>query len=99
MGDSILVQYLGSEAKTFSRESGFVVCKEHCELRDFMLTLTNRAFPSRSTRYEDVPDIRLLKPARIRDCSSNGELADYDATIRKICHETTKRVDSSELSS
>ena len=61
MGDNIIVQYVGFEAKPSVREYTFSVRETSNEPRDFTLTITNEAFDSHRARYQDAPDICSLR--------------------------------------
>jgi hypothetical protein len=85
---SILVQYIGFESKTLVREYTFSVRAEDSEFRQYTLTIAHEAFASRRARYQDAPDICLLKlrrelataenhPAATHFSVSDMELADY----------------------
>ncbi len=57
MSNSILMQYVGFEAKALVREYRFTVREAACDPRDFTLTIPNEAFHSHRVRYQDAPDI------------------------------------------
>ncbi|HEX2712897.1 MAG TPA: hypothetical protein VHM88_11915, partial [Candidatus Acidoferrales bacterium] len=62
MGDNIIVQYVGFEAKPSVREYTFSVRETSSnEPRDFTLTITNEAFDSHRARHQDAPDICSLR--------------------------------------
>jgi len=61
VGDNIIVQYVGFEAKPSVREYTFSVRETSNEPRDFTLTITNEAFDSHRARYQDAPDICSLR--------------------------------------
>ena len=64
MSDTILVQYVGFEARALVREYTFQVRHAMDELREFTLTIANEAFDSHRVRYQDAPDVCSLKLQR-----------------------------------
>jgi hypothetical protein len=58
---NILVQYMGFESKTDSREYRFSVKDASEEAREFTLTIENEAFVSHRVRYQDAPSICSLR--------------------------------------
>ena len=70
VGDNVLVQYLGFEAKSLVREYTFIVREASNEPREFTFTVANEAFESHRARYQDAPDICSFK--------LRHELATYD---------------------
>jgi hypothetical protein len=85
---SLVVQYVGFESKTLFREYTFAVRAEDAETRQYTLTIAHEAFASRRARYQDAPDICLLKlrrelataenhPAATNFAVTDLELADY----------------------
>jgi len=91
---SILVQYIGFESKTLFREYTFAVRAEDTEFREYTLTIAHEAFASRRARYQDAPDICLLKlrrelataenhPASTHFSVTDTELADYHASRKE----------------
>ena len=56
MSTGILVQYVGFQAKSLSREYTFQV-REAGEDRKFTLNIANEAFVSHRARYQDAPAI------------------------------------------
>lgn len=56
MSGSIIVQYVGFQAKPLSREYTFHV-RESGEEREFTLNIANEAFVSHRARYQDAPAI------------------------------------------
>jgi hypothetical protein len=56
MSTSIIVQYIGFQAKSLSREYTFHV-RGAAEERDFTLNIANEAFISHRARYQDAPAI------------------------------------------
>ena len=88
MGDLIIVQYVGFEAKDLVREYTFSVREPASQPRAYTLTIANEAFESHRARYQDAPDICLLKlrhelatgatqPEATCFCVSDMELAAY----------------------
>src|SRR5574340_1219957 len=61
MSESVIVQYVGFEAKALVREYSFLVREVSSEPREFTLTIVNEAFDSHRVRYQDAPDICSLK--------------------------------------
>jgi len=57
MTDTLIVQYVGFEAKTLVREYTFSVREPAGEPREFTLTIPNEAFDTHRARYQDGPDI------------------------------------------
>lgn len=57
MSDTVIVQYVGFEAKPLVREYTFSVREPAGEPREFTLTIPNEAFDSHRARYQDGPDI------------------------------------------
>jgi hypothetical protein len=85
---SLVVQYVGFESKTLFREYTFAVRAEDAETRQYTLSITHEAFASHRARYQDAPDICLLKLRRELATAENHpvdtnfivtdiELADY----------------------
>jgi hypothetical protein len=56
MSSGIIVQYVGFQAKTLSREYTFHV-RRAGEDREFTLNIANEAFVSHRARYQDAPGI------------------------------------------
>jgi len=56
MSTSLIVQYIGFQAKPLSREYTFHV-RGPAEERDFTLNIANEAFISHRARYQDAPSI------------------------------------------
>jgi hypothetical protein len=56
MRDSLIVQYLGFQAKLLVREYTFQVREAGAE-REFTLNIPNEAFLSHSVQYQDAPAI------------------------------------------
>ena len=56
MSTGIIVQYVGFQAKSLTREYRFYV-REAGEDREFTLNIANEAFVSHRARYQDAPDI------------------------------------------
>jgi hypothetical protein len=56
MSDTIIVQYLGFQAKTLAREYTFQVREAGSE-REFTLKIANEAFLSHLVQYQDAPAI------------------------------------------
>ena len=61
MSDSVIVQFVGFEAKALVREYNFYVRQASSEMREFTLTIVNEAFDSRRVRYQDAPEICSLR--------------------------------------
>ena len=61
MSGTIIVQYVGFEAKVLVRAYNFLVRESASESRDFTLTILNEAFSSHRVRYQDAPDLCSLK--------------------------------------
>ena len=61
MSPSVLVQYVGFEAKTQAREYSFVVRESDTDPREFTLTILNEAFDAHRVRYQDAPGICSLR--------------------------------------
>ena len=87
MSDTIIVQYIGFEAKALVREYTFTV-REASESRDFTLTIANEAFASHRARYQDAPGICSLRlhaelgtyanhPPKTHYRITDAELQDY----------------------
>jgi len=64
MSDTVVVQYLGFEAKPLVREYTFQVRYAMNERHEFTLTIANEAFDSHRVRYQDAPDVCSLKLQR-----------------------------------
>ncbi len=64
MSESVIVQYVGFEAKALVREYSFLVREVTSETREFTLTIVNEAFDSHRARYQDAPDICSLRLRR-----------------------------------
>ena len=64
MSDTVVVQYLGFEAKPLVREYTFQVRYAMNEQHEFTLTIANEAFDSHRVRYQDAPDVCSLKLQR-----------------------------------
>lgn len=64
MIDPIIVQYLGFEAKDSVREYSFSVREPANQPRAYTLSITNEAFESHRVRYQDAPDICLIRLRR-----------------------------------
>ncbi len=61
MSESVIVEYVGFEAKALVREYSFLVREASSEPREFTMTIVNEAFDSHRVRYQDAPDICSLK--------------------------------------
>lgn len=61
MNATIIVQYVGFEAKPLVREYTFSVREAADEPRECTLTIANEAFASHRVRYQDAPDVCSLK--------------------------------------
>ena len=61
MTESVTVQYVGFEAKSFVREYSFIVRRALNETSEFTLTIGNDAFGSRRVRFQDAPEICSLR--------------------------------------
>lgn len=71
MADSILVQYVGFQAKASVREYTFAVRETATEPLHYTLTIANDAFVSHRARYQDAPEICSLKLHRELDAHAN----------------------------
>ncbi len=91
MSDTILVQYVGFEAKALVREYTFAVRHGTDQPREFTLTITNEAFNSHRVRYQDAPNVCSLKlhrelatyandPPKTHFRITDAELDDYRST-------------------
>ncbi len=94
MSESVLVQYVGFEAKSLVREYTFQVRDAVGEPREFTITIANEAFDAHRARFQDAPDICSLKLQRELATYSNhppknhyritdAELEDYRGTHTK----------------
>lgn len=61
MTEIVKVQYVGFEAKALVREYSFIVRQALNETSEFTLTIENEAFGSRRVRFQDAPEICLLR--------------------------------------
>src|SRR5207302_11067673 len=61
MSDSVIVQFVGFEAKALVREYNFHVRQASSEIREFTLTIVNEAFNSRRVCYQAGPEICSLR--------------------------------------
>jgi hypothetical protein len=61
MTENVNVQYVGFEAKALVREYSFIVRRALNETSEFTLTIENEAFGSRRVRFQDAPEICLLR--------------------------------------
>lgn len=61
MSKEILVQFMGFQVTTLSREYTFTVREPSAEIREFTLTISNEAFDGHRVRYQDAPDVCSLK--------------------------------------
>src|SRR5437016_13645651 len=61
MSDSVIVQFVGFEAKALVREYNFHVRQASSEIREFTLTIVNEAFNSRRVCYQDGLEICSLR--------------------------------------
>ena len=77
MSESILIQYLGFEAKTLVREYTFQVRQATLDPREYTLTIANEAFNARRVRYQDAPDVCSLKLQRELAANENHPLATH----------------------
>jgi hypothetical protein len=75
MSDSLIVQYVGFEAKAIVREYSFLVRLAETEPREFKLTIVNEAFNSHRIRYQDAPDICSIKLRHELAANANRPLA------------------------
>jgi hypothetical protein len=55
--NTVIVQFVGFEAKPQGREYTFTVRETATEPREFTLTIPNEAFNTRRVRFQDAPDI------------------------------------------
>ncbi len=90
MSDTIIVQYLGFQAKALAREYIFQVREAGTE-REFTLKIANEAFLSHLVQYQDAPAIcskRLQAelaahanhPAELQYVITSAELDDFRAS-------------------
>jgi hypothetical protein len=88
MSDSIIVQYVGFQAKALVREYVFTVREAASEPIQYTLTIAHEAFVSHRVRYQDAPSVCLLRlhhelaasanhPLTTQFCVTDAELADY----------------------
>jgi hypothetical protein len=88
MTDSIIVQYVGFQPKAAAREYTFAVREAPSEPLQYTLSIANEAFVSHLARYQDAPEICLLRlhrelatyanhPPTTDFCITNAELASY----------------------
>jgi hypothetical protein len=77
MSDTVIVQYVGFEAKAIVREYSFLVRLAEMEPREFTLTIVNEAFNSRRLRYQDAPDICSIKLRHELAAYANHPLATH----------------------
>jgi hypothetical protein len=75
MTKNVNVQYVGFEAKALVREYSFIVRRALNETSEFTLTIGNEAFGSRPVRFQDAPEICLLRLHR--------ELAVFGTILRR----------------
>jgi hypothetical protein len=61
MNDTVIVQFVGFEAKALVREYNFHVRQASSEIREFTLTIVNEAFNSRRVRFQDAAEICSLR--------------------------------------
>jgi hypothetical protein len=64
MTDNLNVQYVGFQAKTLVREYSFLVRRASNETSEFTLTIPHAAFNSHRVRFQDAPEICLLRLRR-----------------------------------
>jgi hypothetical protein len=85
---SLIVQYVGFEAKVIDREYSFRVQEVTSEPREVTFKILNEAFHARRIRYQDAPDLCSLKlhreladsvnhPLKTQYRVSDTELQDY----------------------
>jgi hypothetical protein len=71
MNDTVIVQFVGFEAKALVREYNFHVRQASSEIREFTLTIVNEAFNSRRVRFQDAAEICSLRLHRELAAFSN----------------------------
>lgn len=64
MTNTILMQYMGFEAKNQGREYLFQVRCSTEDMREFTLTIADEAFNARRVRYQDAPGVCSLRLRR-----------------------------------
>ncbi|MFZ0037666.1 MAG: hypothetical protein WAK91_09600 [Candidatus Acidiferrales bacterium] len=64
MTTTILMQYMGFEAKNQGREYLFQVRCTAEDMREFTLTIADEAFNSHRVRYQDAPSVCSLRLRR-----------------------------------
>ena len=84
-----LVRYQGFAAKSAGREYTFQVDDSNDQPREFTLTIANEAFIRRGVRYQDAPEICLLKLRR--------ELAAAEADPSKTPAKPRFRISEAEI--
>lgn len=91
MTPTLLVRYIGFEAKQLVREYTFRAQYLTEDAREFTLTITNEAFDAGRVRYQDAPDVCSLRlrrelaaattpPPKTHFRISDAELDDYRTT-------------------
>jgi hypothetical protein len=94
MTNTILMQYMGFEAKNQGREYLFQVRCSTEDMREFTLTIADEAFNARRVRYQDAPGVCSLRLRRElienANCLANtnfpitdAEMDDYKAAHTK----------------
>ncbi len=71
MSATIIVQYVGFQAKALVREYTFSVRETADEPLEYTLTIANEAFDAHRVRFQDAPDICSLKLHRELAASAN----------------------------
>src|SRR5713226_6021970 len=80
MSSSVIVKYLGFEAKSLAREYTFSV-SEAGEEREFTLNIANEAFVSHRASYQDAPGICALRlHVELAAFSNHPPKTQYDIT-------------------
>jgi hypothetical protein len=80
MSSTIIVQYMGFEAKALTREYSFSVRSDGQE-REFRLHITNEAFVSHRASYQDAPGICALRlQVELATYSNHPPATDYEIT-------------------
>ncbi len=80
MSSSVIVKYLGFEAKSLAREYTFSV-SEAGEEREFTLNIANEAFVSHRASYQDAPGICALRlQVELGVFSNHPPKTQYDIT-------------------
>ena len=85
MTNTILMQYMGFEAKNQGREYLFQVRCSTEDMREFTLTIADEAFNARRVRYQDAPGVCSLRLRRElvgnANCLANTNFSITDAEM------------------